>query len=472
MHLLMKKIQHLFIFLASATMMAQFPCDGGSSFGFPCDGYFMQSKLYLSQMDAGDGNDSWGWTDPTNGKEYALVGLDNGTAFIDISDPVNIVYLGKLPTHTSPSIWRDIKVYNNYAYIVSEAGGHGMQVFDLTRLRNVANPPETFTADAHYNEFGSAHNIAINQATGFAYAIGTGTYNGGPHFINLSNPLNPTPAGGYSGSGYTHDAQVIIYDGPDPDHQGKEIYVGSNESQVVIVDVTNKNNPQLISSINYGSVDYTHQSWLTEDLNYLLIGDELDENAFGFNTRTIIADVSDLDNPFYFFQYFGNIASIDHNGYVKGNRYYLSNYSGGMRVIDISNIANQEMTEIGYFDTFPANDNVNFSGTWNVYPFFASGNIIISGEGGFTLVKSENFSIDDQSIDMFSMSPNPANNSVTMRSTSTPISSVVACNLLGQKVLSVNNFNQQELNLDVSQLNTGVYLVTVNNAQTLKLVIE
>ena len=468
----MKKFSFIIALLTSATMMAQFPCEGGSSFGFPCEGYFMQSKLYLSQMSAGDGNDSWGWTDPTNGKEYALVGLDNGTAFIDISDPVNAVYLGKLPTHTSPSIWRDIKVYNNYAFIVSEAGGHGMQVFDLTRLRNVANPPETFTEDAHYNAFGSAHNIAINEETGFAYAVGTGTFNGGPHFINIANPLNPTPAGGYSDSGYTHDAQVIIYNGPDADYQGQEIYVGSNENQVVIVNVTNKNNPQLISTINYGSVDYTHQSWLTEDRSFLLIGDELDENAFGFNTRTIVANVADLDNPFYFFQYFGNIASIDHNGYVKGDRYYLANYSGGMRVIDISNIANQQMTEIGYFDTFPANDNVNFNGTWNVYPYFASGNIVISGEGGFTLVKSENFGLEDQNIQVFTMSPNPANDFVVLRSASAPINSIVVHNLLGQEVLSLNGFDQQEFNLDISHLNSGVYMITINNLQTLKLVAE
>ena len=468
----MKKFSFIIPLLTSATMMAQFPCEGGSSFGFPCEGYFMQSKLYLSQMSAGDGNDSWGWTDPTNGKEYALVGLDNGTAFIDISDPVNAIYLGKLATHTSPSIWRDIKVYNNYAFIVSEAGGHGMQVFDLTRLRNVANPPETFTEDAHYNAFGSAHNIVINEETGFAYAVGTGTFNGGPHFINIANPLNPTPAGGYSDSGYTHDAQVIIYDGPDADYQGQEIYVGSNENQVVIVNVTNKNNPQLISTINYGSVDYTHQSWLTEDRSFLLIGDELDENAFGFNTRTIVANVADLDNPFYFFQYFGNIASIDHNGYVKGDRYYLANYSGGMRVIDISNIANQQMTEIGYFDTFPANDNVNFNGTWNVYPYFASGNIVISGEGGFTLVKSENFGLEDQDIQAFTMSPNPANDFVVLRSASTPINSIVVHNLLGQEVLSLNGFDQQEFNLDISHLNSGVYMITINNLQTLKLVAE
>ncbi len=468
----MKKINLILALFASATMLAQFPCDGGVSFGYPCNGYFMQSKLFLAQMDAGDGNDSWGWTDPTTGKEYALVGLDNGTAFIDISDPVNVVYLGKLPTHTSPSIWRDIKVYNNYAFIVSEAGGHGMQVFDLTRLRNVANPPQTFTEDAHYGQFGNAHNIVINEETGFAYAVGTSTFSGGAHFINISNPLSPTAAGGYSGSGYTHDAQVVVYDGPDPDHQGKEIYFGSNENEVVIVDVTNKNNPQLISTINYGSVDYTHQSWLTEDLSFLLIGDELDENAFGFNTRTIIADVRDLDSPAYFFQYFGNIASIDHNGYVKGNRYYLANYSGGMRVIDISNIANQQMTEIGYFDTFPANNNVNFNGTWNVYPFFASGNIVISGEGGFTLVKSENFGLEDQSISNFTMSPNPAKDMVTLRSSNTPINSIIIHNLLGQEVFATDRFDRQEVTLNISSLNSGVYLLTVNNTQSQKLVIE
>ena len=468
----MKKINLILALFASATMLAQFPCEGGVSFSYPCNGYFMQSKLFLAQMDAGDGNDSWGWTDPTTGKEYALVGLDNGTAFIDISDPVNVVYLGKLPTHTSPSIWRDIKVYNNYAFVVSEAGGHGMQVFDLTRLRNVANPPQTFTEDAHYGQFGNAHNIVINEETGFAYAVGTTTFSGGAHFINISNPLNPTAAGGYSGSGYTHDAQVVVYDGPDPDHQGREIYFGSNENEVVIVDVTNKNNPQLISTINYGSVDYTHQSWLTEDQSFLLIGDELDENAFGFNTRTIIADVRDLDAPAYFFQYFGNIASIDHNGYVKGNRYYLANYSGGMRVIDISNIANLQMTEIGYFDTYPANNNVNFNGTWSVYPFFASGNIVISGEGGFTLVKSENFGLEDQLISTFTMSPNPAKDFVTLRSSNTLINSIVIHNLLGQEVLATDRFDQQEVNLNISSLNSGVYLLTINNTQSQKLVIE
>ena len=149
----------LIAFFATVLTFAQTPCEGGFADGFPCNGFNLQSHISLGEMNASGGNDSWGWTDPDNGKEFALIGLDNGTAFIDVSDPVNPVYLGKLPTYTSSSIWRDIKVYNNYAFIVSEAGGHGMQVFDLTRLRSVANPPQTFDEDAHYGLIGGVHNI-------------------------------------------------------------------------------------------------------------------------------------------------------------------------------------------------------------------------------------------------------------------------------------------------------------------------
>lgn len=468
----MKQLSTFFAILVSVSLAAQFPCEGGVSFGYPCDGYDLQSKLFLSQMDASDGNDSWGWTDPQTGKEYALVGLDNGTAFIDISDPVEIVYLGKLPTHTSPSIWRDIKVYDNHAFIVSEAGGHGMQVFDLTRLRNVANPPETFTEDAHFGEFGSAHNIVINEATGFAYAVGAGAYNGGPIFINIQDPLNPQAAGGYAGSGYTHDAQVIVYDGPDPDYQGQEIYFASNENEVVIVNVTNKNNPQLISTVSYGSGSYTHQSWLTEDRAHIIIGDEIDELDFGFNTRSIIADVSDLDAPFYDFQYFGNIAAIDHNGYVKGNLYYLANYQGGMRVIDISDIANQNMTEVGYFDTYPSNNNAGFGGTWNVYPYFESGNIVISGGGGFTLVKSANLGANDLQKSDFSMTPNPAHSAVSIKTNNTTVNGILIHNILGQLVHEQYPSGQQEASLDVSALKAGVYIVTINGNTSKKLVVQ
>ncbi len=349
------------------------------------------SSISLSEMGATGGNDSWGWTDPSNGKEYVIMCLNNGTAFIDISTPESPIYLGKLPTATENSSWRDAKVYQNHAFIVSEAAGHGMQVFDLTSLRNVTNPPQTFTASTTYTGFGNAHNIVINENTGYAYGVGTSTFGGGPHFVNIQDPTNPVAAGGFisdGGDAYSHDAQVVTYNGPDTDYTGREILIGSNQIEIVIADITDKNNPITISTINYENIGYTHQGWFTENQRFFLLGDELDEQRVGFNTRTVVFDFEDLDNPKFHMNYIGSTPAIDHNGYVKGNKFYLANYRAGIRIIDISNIASMSMTEIGYIDTFPSNDSAGFSGAWNVYPYFESGNIVISDiNSGFILVK-------------------------------------------------------------------------------------
>jgi choice-of-anchor B domain-containing protein len=429
-------------------------------------------QIPLSFMNASGGNDSWGWTDPQSGKEYALVGLSNGTAFIDISDPIDPQYLGKLPTHTDPSIWRDIKVYDNHAFVVSEASGHGMQVFDLTRLRNVNNPPVTFTEDAHFNGFGSAHNIVINEETGYAYPVGTNQFNGGPLFINIQDPLNPVSEGGYSLDDYSHDAQVVTYNGPDSDYTGREILVGSNENAVVIVDITDKNSPIAISSTGYSNVEYTHQGWFTEDQRYFIVGDELDEFSVGFNTRTIVFDFTDLDNPQFDFEYFGSTPAVDHNGYVLGNTYYLANYSAGMRALDISDIANGNISEYGYFDTFTDDNNASFDGAWNVYPYFASGNIVISGEFGFTLVRDENLSTTTFDDSEFGLFPNPASDMLTLTSTGNPLNSVVIYNVLGQRVAQYDLNNSTSETINISNLKSGVYMVRINNESTKRLIVN
>ncbi|WP_371924106.1 choice-of-anchor B family protein [Aquimarina sp. Aq107] len=232
------------------------------------------SSISLSEMGATGGNDSWGWTDPSNGKEYVIMCLNNGTAFIDISTPESPIYLGKLPTATENSSWRDAKVYQNHAFIVSEAAGHGMQVFDLTSLRNVTNPPQTFTANTTYTGFGNAHNIVINEDTGYAYGVGTSTFGGGPHFVNIQDPTNPVAAGGFisdGGDAYSHDAQVVTYNGPDTDYTGREILIGSNQIEIVIADITDKNDPKTISTINYENIGYTHQGWFTENQRFFFI---------------------------------------------------------------------------------------------------------------------------------------------------------------------------------------------------------
>lgn len=469
----MKKILPVLALFFATFSFAQTPCENGTAGQYPCNGLDLLSRISLSTFGSDRGNDSWGWTDPLDGKEYALMGLGNGTAFVDITDPVNPIYLGKLPTHTDSSTWRDIKVYNDHAFIVSEAGGHGMQVFDLTRLRNVTNAPETFTEDAHYDGFGHCHNIVINEETGYAFAVGTSTFGGGPHFVNIQDPVNPVAAGGFSGDNYCHDAQVVIYNGPDSDYTGREIFFGSNEDRISIVDVTNKNNPIPISNGFYGSVDYTHQGWLTEDQRYFMIGDELDESNFGFNTRTIIFDLSDLDNPVVHFEYEADVAAIDHNGYVKGNEFYLSSYRAGLRVFDISDIENQNMVETKFFDTYPTSNSARFDGAWSVYPYFASGSIVISDiDRGLFVVRDHLLGVNDNSISNFAVAPNPATEVVTVTSKTEPIAQVEIFNVLGQKIMDLNFTESLSENINVSKLQSGMYVMKINSTTTKRLLID
>lgn len=369
-------------------------CDNGMAGIYPCDGFDLLARIPLDDFGSQSANDIWGWTDPISSKEIAIVGLNDGTAFVDITDTENLVYLGKLSTATTSSAWRDIKVYNDHAFVVAEAGGHGMQVFDLTQLRDVVNPPVSFIADANFAGFGNAHNIVINEDSGYAYAVGTArndAYFGGAHFVNIQDPLNPTADGGLGINGYTHDANVITYNGPDTEHLGKEIYVGANENNVAVVDVTDKTNPTNLSVINYSNTAYAHQGWFTEDHKYLIVGDELDEINFLFNSRTLVFDMTDMDNPILHTTYLGPTSAIDHNGYVKGDEFFLSNYTAGMRVLDISAIDSETITETGFFDTYPPNNVAQFLGVWSIYPYFNSGKIVVSDiNSGLFIVKRSN----------------------------------------------------------------------------------
>ena len=378
-------------------------CQQGMAGGFPCSEIDLMSFTTVQALLGGVNvqasitNDIWGWEDPQTGVEYALVGMNTGTSFVDITDATNPRVVGFLPTHTNGSTWRDVKVYNNHAFIVADAAGlHGMQVFDLTQLRSVSGAAVLFDETAHYDNFGSAHNIVINEETGYAYAVGIGsggtTCGGGLHMINIQNPTAPVFAGCYAdastgrrGTGYTHDAQCVMYNGPDVEHQGKEICFGSNETALNIADVTDKGNPQRLSSAAYPSVAYAHQGWLSEDHRYFFLDDELDEPNLTANTRTIIWDVQDLDDPVVANTYLADSRSRDHNQYVKGNFLYQSNYTSGLRILDISDPVNP--VEVAFFDVLPQDASTAFNGSWSNYPYFESGKVVATSidEGLFIL---------------------------------------------------------------------------------------
>jgi len=373
-------------------------CSGGFAGEYPCRNIDLEAFISLADLgpnnNGREGNDIWGWTDPSTGKEYAISCVNDGTSYVDISNPSQPIVLGFLATHTVSSSWRDVKVYNNYAFIVSEARNHGMQIFDLTQLRNVANPSRNnlFEETAFYGGFGSAHNIAINEASGFAYSVGTQTCQGGLHIVNIQNPLNPTCAGCFWQDSYVHDTQCVNYNGPDPKYIGQEICFCFNEDTLTIVDVTDKLNMVQISRTPYQGSQYTHQGWLSSSGSYLFLNDELDErygtagrqgqtcntlNPCTF-TRTLIWNVQTLASPSWVNSYLSSERSIDHNLYVNGEFVYESNYCAGLRILRIVNENPQNVVEVAYFDVAPDCTTTEFLGTWSNYPYFKSGIVAVN----------------------------------------------------------------------------------------------
>ena len=370
---------------------------------FDCDEIELLAYIPPSLLRAGDrargvrANDNWGWTDPETGREYALVGRNDGTSFVDITDPTNPVLVGDLPKPwgTPPSqLWRDIKTYRNHAFVVADgAGEHGLQILDLTRLRDIspAEMPVLFEPDVHYTRIGSSHNIAINEETGIAYTIGGGgagdTCGGGLHMIDIDDPKNPEFIG-CAPTGGTHDTQCVTYRGPDEDYQGRELCLNSNGRTFQIQDVTDKDNPVVVGSGSSPNPAYIHQGWLTDDHRYFYQNDESDVIAGNVETtRTLVWDVSDLEDPVLVNEFMGSMTASAHNLYIKGDLMYQANYLYGLHILDISDPENPR--EVGYFDTAPHAEGPGFGGAWSNYPYFESGTIIVTSmqEGLFVLRK-------------------------------------------------------------------------------------
>ncbi len=384
------------------------PCVEGYAGEFPCNNVDLLSYIPTADLGGTFVNDMWGWTDPQTGTDYALVGMMEGMAAVDISDPKRPEVLGILPTASTAGgdFWRDIKVYAGHAFIVSENIGHGMQVMDLSQLRDVdaSGGPVVFAETAYYDgggAVGGSHNIAINEDTGYAYIVGSDDCSGGLHMVDISDPVAPSFAGCFSDHGYTHDTQCVVYHGPDAEYYGREICFSANTNfqaapfpenfvgTLSIVDVTDKANPVPLSNSEYPGDGYSHQGWLTDDQATFLHGDELDELFYGNPTRTRIWDVSDLENPTIAGVYDGATASIDHNIYIDGRYAFASNYSSGLRVLDISDVASGNLSEVAYFDVYPESDAANFNGTWSNYPYFSQKGVvaITSMDRGLFLVQ-------------------------------------------------------------------------------------
>ena len=368
------------------------------------------AQVPLAQMGGGAGITGASldaWVDPLTKREYAIMGRSNGTAFIDVTNPTQPRYVANLPkwAGSANTLWREPKVYGNHAYVGVDGTSHPIQSVDLTQLRNYAGTTMTLSAGTFAGSgtvsIGNVHTLAINKDSGFLYGAGTGRFSGGIYAIDVRNPGAPAVAGGYGLDGYTHETQVVTYRGPDKQYRGREIAFNSNgvwdsSDSLSITDVTNKSAMTRIARRGYPNAGYIHQGWLTEDHRYFFQNDEFDETngVTGGRTRTHLWDLVDLDNPVYRGFYDHQTTSVDHNLYVKDGFLYETNYTTGLRILKIGNLESSDpndwLSEVAFFDTYPANDGKTYNGAWNNYPFLPSGNVLVSDiDGGLFVLRAD-----------------------------------------------------------------------------------
>ncbi len=379
---------------------------GGIAAGFPSSNMTLLAWLPIPEFGTHDnGNDCWGYVSPS-GREYALMGLSHGTGFVEITNPANPVILDVIAG--IGSLWRDVKVYQHYAYVVTEGGG-GIQIVDMA---DIDNGNVTLLGTVNTPGTGATHNVAIDTASGFLYRCGGG--GNGLRIYDLSDPENPTWVASWS-ERYVHDVQVHTYtSGP---YAGRQVAFASSglnsgwtQTGVDVLDVTDKQNILQLDRLVYANGEYSHQAWLSEDGRYLYHDDELDEGNQNINTTTRVFDVQNLSNISVVATFANSSPAIGHNLYTHNGLLFEANYRSGLRVFDVT-ADPLNPPEIAYFDTYPENDAKNYNGLWSNYPYFPSGTIIGSDmeRGLFVLKLDSLFSSGDLNcdglIDAFDIEP-------------------------------------------------------------------
>jgi choice-of-anchor B domain-containing protein len=376
-------------------------------------------------------SDIWGWVDPKYGKEYALVGMWDGTSIVDISNPTNPQVICFIETTRGVvdglddfnNIWRDIKVVNDVMYVGSEVDFHGIQTFDLTKLQTfprgngidgvpIISPDltklQTFprgngnggvpiiSPDYVTPEVGSSHNLVAAPEAGMIIAVGVASSDKTCPAVDgvvatlvlfdvSKTPVTPTFErcvylnAGDGGRGYVHDAHCIKYNGPDEKYKGVNVCALSMESEIVFY---NLDDLVEISRFTYETAAYVHQGWFSEDHTVFYADDELDElleTTEDDFSRCYIFDVTDLENPKVppaVFVSPTDHPSIDHNLYVKDGYIYQAAYTSGARIRKI--VDSTTIEEVAYFDGELTCECVAgpdctcdfFAGTWTHFPYF------------------------------------------------------------------------------------------------------
>lgn len=392
-------------------------CASGQAAGFPCWNIDYLSQIPLTGFSTQplSAANLWGFVDLDDNREYVIVGLRNGTAVIDVTDPANPREVGTVAGVSNA--WREVKVYQlfdaalgrhrAYAYITTEGSGAGLQILDLSGLPNTVTLAYTLidlsTSHTLYiSNVDYASGMALPGAKAYLYVAGANLLGGRYRIYDLTDPVHPvlvttSPGAPGAPTPYMHDStSVLLTDNRTTQcaaaHNPCEVLIDFNVESVDLWDVTDKATPAFLGTATYPNARYIHSGWPTADQQYVIVHDELDELRIpGLQTSIYTLDIADLHTPTFVTSYTGATTTTDHNGYTVGNRYYLAHYRRGLVIFDLTNP--RSLSEVGYFDTFllPATNAAGTDGMWGVFPFLPSGTLAVSdiANGLFLLKRNE-----------------------------------------------------------------------------------
>lgn len=294
------------------------------------------------------------------GKEYALVGGSLKTHIVDVTNPTTPTLVASIPFVNS--LWKEIRVYKNIAYVTTEGAGGGLQIIDLSPLpANTTLPNYRYFGDGVINnQLQTIHSLQIDTTKGFIYLYGSNIGQGGAIVCSLSDPYNPKYAGRYD-MNYIHDG-----------YADNDTLYGShiNDGYFSVIDMTNKTNPVVLAS-QPTPTTFTHNTWITKDRKHILTTDETPNSYLTMYDISDLGDIKELDR----LQCTPGSGSAVHNTYVKGDYAITAWYRDGVNIVDCTRPEN--IVQTGWYDTY-AESGAGFDGAWGVYPYFPSGNLIVS----------------------------------------------------------------------------------------------
>ncbi|RPI57356.1 MAG: choice-of-anchor B family protein, partial [Lysobacterales bacterium] len=277
--------------------------------------------------------------------------------------------------------------WHAYAYVTTEAANSGLQTIDMSGLPLTAGLASTHTDTSsqhtlYVSNIDYSTNAALPGATPMLFVAGSNLNGGAWRAYSLANPAAPQLASPGSGFDYMHDStSLLVKDSRAMQACGRaicEVLVDFNVEQVQLWDVTDELQPVLLGSATNPNNRYIHSGWPSADQRHLFFHDELEEIQLGLPTQIYTLDLADLRLPRVVTSYTGPTGTTDHNGYTRGNYYYVSHYRRGVVVFDASDP--EQLVEVAHFDNYvtPSSNVAGTDGTWGVYPFLPSGNLLVS----------------------------------------------------------------------------------------------